>query len=91
MHSVREFVERAFAAADLDWRRFVKIDPRYYRPAEVNALQADCSKARDRLKWLPTVTFDELVTLMVKADLEDLERALQGGRSALRKTAAGTA
>jgi GDPmannose 4,6-dehydratase len=90
-HSVREFVERAFAAADLDWRDYVKIDPRYYRPAEVDALQADYSKARGRLGWEPTVTFAELVTLMVEADLENVERALQGGRNALRKTLAGTA
>jgi GDPmannose 4,6-dehydratase len=90
-HSVREFVERAFAAADLDWRDYVKIDPRYYRPAEVDALQADFSKARSRLGWQPTVTFEELVRLMVQADVENVERALQGGRNALRKTLAGTA
>jgi GDPmannose 4,6-dehydratase len=90
-HSVREFVERAFAAANLDWRDHVKIDPRYYRPAEVDALQADYSKARSRLGWQPTVTFEELVRLMVQADLENVERALKGGRSALRKTLAGTA
>jgi GDPmannose 4,6-dehydratase len=90
-HSVREFVERAFAAADMDWREYVKIDPRYYRPAEVDALQADYSKARSRLGWQPTVTFEELVRLMVQADLENVERALQGGRNALRKTMAGMA
>jgi len=90
-HSVQEFVERAFAAADLDWREYVKIDPRYYRPAEVDALQADCSKARSRLGWEPTVKFAELVTLMVEADLENVMRALQGGRNALRKMLAGTA
>jgi GDPmannose 4,6-dehydratase len=90
-HSVREFVERAFAAADLDWRDHVKIDPRYYRPSEVDALQADYTKARSRLGWQPTVTFEELVALMVEADLENVERALQGGRNALRKTLAGTA
>jgi GDPmannose 4,6-dehydratase len=91
IHSVREFVERAFAAADLDWRDYVNIDARYYRPAEVDALQADYSKARNRLGWQPTVTFEELVTLMVKADLENAERAMQGGRSALRKALTGTA
>ena len=90
-HSVQEFVERAFAAADLDWRDYVKIDPRYYRPAEVDALQADYGKARGRLGWEPTVTFEDLVRLMVKADLEIVARALQGGRNALRRTLAGTA
>jgi GDPmannose 4,6-dehydratase len=90
-HSVREFVERAFAAADLDWREYVEIDPRYYRPAEVDALQADYSKARSRLGWEPTVTFRELVRLMVEADLENVRRAFEGGRNALRKTLAGTA
>ena len=90
-HSVREFVERAFAAADMDWREYVIIDPRYYRPAEVDALQADYSKARSRLGWQPTVTFEELVTLMVEADLENAARAMQGGRNALRKTLTWTA
>ena len=90
-HSVQEFVERAFATVDLDWRDYVKIDPRYYRPAEVDALQADCRKARRRLGWEPTVTFEELVRLMVEADLEIVARTLQSGRNALRRTLAGTA
>jgi GDPmannose 4,6-dehydratase len=85
MHSVREFVELAFAAADLDWKEYVKIDARYYRPAEVDALQADYSKARRVLGWEPTVTFEQLVSLMVKADLAQVDRELQGGRSAVRK------
>ncbi len=85
MHSVREFVERAFAAADLDWREYVKIDPRYCRPAEVDALQADYSKARRVLGWEPAVTFSQLVTLMVQADLDSLERTLRGGSHALPK------
>jgi GDPmannose 4,6-dehydratase len=84
MHSVREFVERAFAAADLDWHDWVAIDPRYYRPAEVDALQADFSKARSVLGWEPEVTFAELVPLMVEADLAAARRALEGGRAALR-------
>jgi len=91
MHSVKEFAERAFAVADLDWHDYVKIDPRYFRPAEVDALQADYAKARERLGWEPTVTFEQLVASMVKADLADVERALQGGRNALRKTLAETA
>jgi GDPmannose 4,6-dehydratase len=87
MHSVREFVERAFTVADLDWRKHVFIDPRYYRPAEVDALQADFSKAKRVLNWEPTVTFDELVRLMVEADLQAVQRTLEGGRGAVRKNA----
>jgi len=84
MHSVREFVEQAFAAADLDWQQYVSIDPRYYRPAEVDALEADFSKARRVLGWNPTVTFHHLVRLMVDADLKAVNRTLEGGRAALR-------
>jgi GDPmannose 4,6-dehydratase len=84
MHSVREFVERAFAVADLDWHKHVRIDQRYYRPAEVDALQADFTKARLQLGWEPQVTFDQLVRLMVEADLEATHRTLDGGRAAMR-------
>ena len=84
MHSVREFVERAFAVADLDWHEYVSIDPSYYRPAEVDALQADFSKAKRVLNWEPTVTFAELVRLMVEADLQAVRRTLEGGRAAVR-------
>jgi len=87
MHSVREFVERAFAAADLDWREYVRIDSRYYRPAEVDALKADFSKARRELHWEPTVGFTELVDLMVEADLAAVRRILEGGRNAIRSMA----
>jgi GDP-D-mannose dehydratase len=73
----------AFAVADLDWREHVSIDPRYYRPAEVDALQADFSKAWRVLGWEPTVKFAELVRLMVAADLEAVQRTLVGGRAAL--------
>ena len=90
MRSVREFVEHAFAAAGLDWRPYVEIDPRYYRPAEVDALQADSSKARRVLGWRPSVTFAELVKLMVEADLTALNRALEGGREAIRTTVGET-
>ncbi|HTS64272.1 MAG TPA: GDP-mannose 4,6-dehydratase [Candidatus Acidoferrales bacterium] len=83
-HSVREFVERAFAVAGLDWRDHVCIDPRYYRPAEVDALQADWSKARRVLGWEPSVRFSELVQLMVEADLRAIQRTLDGGRAAIR-------
>jgi GDPmannose 4,6-dehydratase len=89
IHSVQEFVEAAFGCAALDWQPHVAIDPRYYRPAEVDALQADCSKARRVLGWEPVVTFKELVRMMVQADIADMERTLNGGREALRTVGAG--
>ncbi|MDQ7841961.1 MAG: GDP-mannose 4,6-dehydratase [bacterium] len=69
-HSVQEFVEHAFAYADLDWQQHVVIDPRYFRPTEVEHLLADATKARERLGWQPRVTFRELVQIMVDADME---------------------
>lgn len=83
-HSVREFVEHAFAHADLDWREFVEIDRRYFRPVEVDYLLADASRARKQLGWEPSVTFHELVRLMVDADLESVKTKLRGGREAIR-------
>lgn len=71
-HSVREFVEEAFNYVKLDWREHVKIDPRYLRPAEVDCLIADPSKARRELSWNPKITFNELVRIMVDADIEAL-------------------
>ena len=88
-HSVQEFVEAAFDHAGLDWHDHVAVDPLYYRPAEVDALQADCSKARRVLGWEPTVTFKALVRMMVNADVAALERILNGGREALRLVGAG--
>jgi GDPmannose 4,6-dehydratase len=67
-HSVQEFLEAAFTYAGLDWRDYVKIDPRYFRPAEVDLLIGDYSKAKEKLGWEPTVRFDELVRMMVDAD-----------------------
>jgi GDPmannose 4,6-dehydratase len=67
-HSVQEFLEAAFTHAGLDWREYVKIDPRYFRPAEVDLLIGDYSKAKDKLGWEPTVRFEELVRMMVDAD-----------------------
>jgi GDPmannose 4,6-dehydratase len=87
-HSVREFVELAFATADLDWEKYVEIDPRYFRPAEVDYLCADIAKAREALDWAPTVTFTELVRLMVEADMQELAVRLKGGTEALQLTAA---
>ena len=72
-HSVREFLELAFARAGLDWREFVEIDPRYYRPTEVEYLLADSTKARKRLNWHHRVGFRELVHIMVDAEMEALK------------------
>jgi len=68
-HSVREFLEAAFEHIDLDWKKHVEIDPRYYRPNEVDALLGDCSKATNALGWRPKVRFQDLVRMMVDADL----------------------
>lgn len=82
-HSVREFAELAFASAGLDWREHVEIDPRYFRPAEVDYLLADASKAHRMLGWEPPISFEELVRIMVESDLAELERKLKGGVAAL--------
>jgi len=74
-HSVRDFVELAFAHVGLDYRPYVVTDPRYYRPAEVDLLLADPTKARRELRWQPEVGFAELVAMMVDADLERLKTA----------------
>ena len=67
-HSVQEFLEAAFTYAGLDWREYVQIDPRYFRPAEVDLLVGDYAKAKAKLAWEPTVRFEELVRMMVDAD-----------------------
>ena len=74
-HSVREFVTAAFAAAGIDdWERYVAVDPALFRPAEVDQLIGDATKARERLGWQPRVRFEELVRMMVEADLELVAR-----------------
>lgn len=73
-HSVREFAEIAFAAAKMNWRDYVRVDPKFFRPAEVELLLGDCSRAKARLGWHPTSTFDSLVHEMVAADLERVAR-----------------
>jgi GDPmannose 4,6-dehydratase len=78
MRTVREFIEHAFDRCGLDWKEYTEIDARYFRPAEVDALQADPSKARRVLGWEPRVTFKELVRIMVDAELEDLRRRQAG-------------
>ena len=73
-HSVRDLVEIAFSHAGLDWEKYVRLDPRFLRPAEVDHLIGDASKARTRLGWRPAVDFTALVQMMVDADLARLER-----------------
>ena len=77
-HSVRDFLDVACAHLGLDWRDFVVIDERYFRPAEVDVLLGDATKARERLGWEPLVRFEELVRLMVDADVQLLEDQLAG-------------
>lgn len=74
-HSVREFCELAFAEVGLDYREFVSVDERFYRPAEVDLLVGDATKARLRLGWRPIYTFKQLVSEMVQSDLEELKRS----------------
>jgi GDPmannose 4,6-dehydratase len=77
-HSIEEFVERAFAEVGIDdWRRYVRQDPKFYRPAEVDLLIGDPSKAKEQLGWEPTVSFEQLVGMMVRNDLE-IEAAKAG-------------
>jgi GDPmannose 4,6-dehydratase len=76
MHSVRNLVEIAFGHVGLDWKDFVTVDPSLVRPAEVDHLQADATKARAVLDWEPTVSFEGLVTMMVDADLERVQASL---------------
>jgi GDPmannose 4,6-dehydratase len=77
-HTVREFCERAFGRVGLDYERYIHIDPRYYRPSEVHHLCGDASKAREVLGWAPKVGFEELVDLMVDADIQLLDDELSG-------------
>ncbi len=76
-HSVKEFLEEAFGLLDLDWREHVEIDPRYFRPAEVDLLLGDATKARTILGWEPKVSFKELVRIMMDSDLKLAERELR--------------
>ncbi len=77
-HSVREALDVAFGALELDWKKFVEIDPRYFRPTEVDHLHGDASKAGKALGWKPKVGFRELIEMMVKADEEDVRLAMAG-------------
>jgi GDPmannose 4,6-dehydratase len=73
-HSVREFLEKVFGHLDLEWQKYVEIDPRYLRPTEVDCLLGDASKAKKVLKWEPKVTFKELAQMMTDADMEIAKR-----------------
>jgi GDPmannose 4,6-dehydratase len=91
-HSVREFCEMAFTRAGLDHRAHVATDPRYFRPAEVQVLQGDSTRARKKLGWQPRVSFDQLVKLMVESDLELAERErtlVKGGHNIVFSSSAG--
>ncbi len=76
-HSVRDFVKAAFAYQNLDWEQFVKVDPRYFRPTEVDSLQADCSKAKKLLRWESKTSFADLVKIMVDAELAAIDKAAE--------------
>src|SRR3954451_23474224 len=78
MHSVRDFLDEAAAHMEIDWQDVVEFDERYLRPAEVDALQGDASKAREKLGWTPKVTFKALVQIMVDADRQSLADQLAG-------------
>jgi GDPmannose 4,6-dehydratase len=77
-HSVREFLQESFSHAGLDWEKHVKIDARYFRPAEVDVLVGDASKAKKVLGWTPRTTFKDLSRIMVDADIDLLQRQLAG-------------
>ncbi|GAB2631837.1 GDP-mannose 4,6-dehydratase [Streptomyces capparidis] len=78
--TVRDFLGAAFAAAGLDWTEYVRYDPKYERPSEVDALIGDAAKARELLGWEPSVRWDELARIMVEADIRQLEDELSGQR-----------
>jgi GDPmannose 4,6-dehydratase len=76
--SVRDFLDRAFALVGLDWHDYIEFDPRYLRPSEVDVLIGDASKARHQLGWKATVTFEQLVKIMVEADVAAVKNEVFG-------------
>jgi GDPmannose 4,6-dehydratase len=72
LHSVRDFVELAFSSVDLDWRKYVKVDPGLVRPAETRPLVGDASKAHRQLGWKPEISFEEMVRMLVYEDIRRL-------------------
>ena len=77
-HSVKDFLQEAFGYAGLDWKKYVVIDPRYFRPTEVDCLLGNSFKAREKLSWKPKVRFKELVKMMVDADMELVRKTVYG-------------
>jgi GDPmannose 4,6-dehydratase len=73
-HSVREFVEKVFKKLDLDYERHVIVDPRYFRPTEVDCLLGDATKAKKAMGWEPRISFDRLIDMMIDADMEHANR-----------------
>ena len=78
MYSVKDFLQEAFGYAGFDWKKYVVIDPRYFRPTEVDSLLGDSSKARKKLNWKPKVKFKELVAMMVEADMKLVRKMVYG-------------
>jgi GDPmannose 4,6-dehydratase len=85
-HSIKEFLEEAFGYVRMDWKGYVRIDPKYMRPVEVDSLLGDSSKARNKLGWKPTITFKKLVKIMVDHDLEEVGRHLFGNKETMEKS-----
>ncbi|QDL08134.1 GDP-mannose 4,6-dehydratase [Brasilonema octagenarum UFV-E1] len=81
-HTVQEFLEQAFGYVNLNWEDYVEFDERYLRPAEVDLLIGDSTKAQQKLGWKPSITFDQLVAIMVEADLQGLGLTLPNGKVA---------
>ena len=77
-HSVKEFLEKAFGVCGLNWQDYVKVDKRFLRPVDISRLCGDYTKAKEKFGWHPTVKFDKLVEIMVKADLKRWERWQKG-------------
>jgi len=82
-HSVRDLVQIAFSYVGLNWKDYVRIDPKYVRPAEVEQLLGDCTKARRELKWKPEVTFERMIQMMVDADLARVRREIENKKALL--------
>jgi GDPmannose 4,6-dehydratase len=85
-HSVKEFLEEAFDYAGLDWRKYVRIDKRYFRPTEVDLLRGDSTKAGKKLQWKPKVDFRQLVRMMVDADMALVERQVHGTKKSRKSS-----